>query len=131
MSALAEALIAAQRRALSAMEKNYVAERLDGEQARVIMDEIGLTDDVDQDRLIAALDVIRDYGAPLPTEPANGAAAKGPEPATDAQLNLIARLVGERNVTAPDRPITKQDAHTIIDSLKSGSYDAAKWSVPF
>jgi hypothetical protein len=133
MSALAEALVAAQRRALSAMEKQYAAGRLDADDARALMDGIGVTDAVDQDRLIAALDVIRDYGAQLPAE-TNGATSReaaGTEPATGAQLALVERLVKEKHVTGPDLPITKAQAHEIIDSLKAGSYDPAKWTVPF
>ncbi len=52
MSALAEALVAAQRRALSAMEKQYVAGLIGGEEAEVLMDNMGLTDAVDQGRLL-------------------------------------------------------------------------------
>jgi hypothetical protein len=132
VSALAEALVAAQRRALSGLEKQYVAGKIDPDAARAEMALWGLTDDVDQDRLIACLDAIRIYGATLPAEPtpANGA-PKAPEPASDAQLALIARLVQEKNVAAPDLPVTKQDAHAIIDSLKGGTYDPAKWTVPF
>jgi hypothetical protein len=131
VSALAEALVAAQRRALAAVEKQYAAGKLETDDVRAKLTAIGLADDVDADRLIAALDLIREYGAALPAEPANGGAPKGPEPATDAQLALIARLVSEKNVTGPDHPVTKQEAHAIIDSLKNGSYDPATWRVPF
>ena len=131
MSALADALVAAQRRALAAVEKQYAAGKLEPDDVRAKLTAIGLTDDVDADRLIEALDLIREYGAPLPAEPTNGAAPKGPEPATDAQLALIARLASEKNVAGPDLPVTKQEAHAIIDSLKNGSYDPATWRVPF
>jgi Spy/CpxP family protein refolding chaperone len=132
VSALAEALVAAQRRALAAMEKQYAAGKFDGIVARQLMNEIGLNDDVDQDRLLNALDIIRQYGAPLPAEPSNGAPAeKRPEPATEAQLALIRRLVQEKNAAGPDQPLTKQEAHEVIDTLKAGTYDEAKWSIPF
>ena len=130
MSALAEALVAAQRRALAAMEKAYVAGRLTDEEFGLQLDAMGLADDVDTDRLLVSLAVIRDLGAQPPAEPANGG-EKVPDKASDAQLALIAKLVQEKNVAAPDLPLTKVDAHAIIDSLKSGSYDAAKWTVPF
>lgn len=131
MSALAEALVAAQRRALQALEKQYAAGKLEPEDVRDKLVAVGLTDDVDADRLIAALDLIRDYGAPLPSEPTNGV-EKPPEKATQAQRDLIKRLVVEKQVPAPDyEPLTKQDAHAIIDALKSGTYDPAKYSVPF
>ena len=133
MSALAEALVAAQRRALQAIEKQYVAGKLDRDGAGTCLNLIGLNDEVDQDRLLFALDMIRDYGAQLPSEPAPSGepVAKKSEPATDAQLALIARLAKERAVAGPDLPITKQDAHEIIDTLKAGSYDAARWQIPF
>jgi hypothetical protein len=31
----------------------------------------------------------------------------------------------------PGLPLTKAQAHEIIDTLKAGTYDAGKWSVPF
>jgi hypothetical protein len=130
VSALADALVAAQRRALAAVEKQYAAGKLEADDVRSKLSDIGLTDDVDADRLIAALDMIREYGAALPSEPTNGA-AKQPEKATDAQLALIAKLVSEKNVTGPDLPVTKAQAHEIIDGLKNGSYDPASWRVPF
>jgi hypothetical protein len=137
VSALAETLVAAQRRALAALQKSYVhspltTEELDAEKERVreIMDAIGCTDTVEQGQLLAALDVIRATGAALPAEPTNGT-PKGPEPASDAQLALIANLVERAKVEGPDLPITKANAHEIIDSLKAGTYDAAKWKVPF
>jgi hypothetical protein len=130
MSALADALVAAQRRALAAVEKQYAAGKLEADDVRAKLADIGLTDDVDADRLIAALDMIREYGAALPSEPTNGGAGKPPEKATDAQLALIAKLVSEKNVTGPDLPVTKAQAHEIIDGLKNGSYDPATWRVP-
>ena len=121
--------MAAQRRALAAVEKQYAAGKLEPDDVRGHLAAIGLTDDVDADRLLAALDLIRDYGAALPAEPANG--DKSLDKATEAQLALIAKLVKEKNVAAPDLPITKQDAHAIIDALKQGTYDPSKWAVPF
>lgn len=135
MSALAEALVAAQRRALSAVSKTYVhsplsAAELDGEKERVraIMDAIGCTDTVEQGQLLAALDVIRATGAQLPSEP-EASAVKQPDPASEAQLGLIKRLTNEKGVYAPDGPLTKEQAHEVIDTLKAGTYDAEKWTV--
>jgi hypothetical protein len=116
------------------MEKQYVAGKLDGEQARYLLAEIGLTDDVDGDRLLAALDVIREFGAALPSEPTNGATKREDDKATEAQLTLIKKLLHEKGVSAEDSPaspLTKTQAHEIIDTLKAGTYDAAKWTVPF
>lgn len=132
MSALADALVAAQRRALDAMSKQYAAGKIDGPEAREVMNKIGLSDEVDQDRLLYALDTIAVYGAPLPSEPkpANGEPKK-PEPASDAQLAFVAKLVKDKQAAPPDLPITKAQAHEIIDTLQAGTYDAAKWTIPF
>ena len=136
MSALADALVAAQRRALGQLEKEFVRSVQDDPEERAAgfrdtLAAIGLTDRLEVDSLIACLEVLRVTGGALPAEQTNGAAPKGPEPATDAQLALIARLASEKNVAGPDLPVTKQDAHAIIDSLKNGSYDPATWRVPF
>lgn len=132
MSALADALVAAQRRALAALEKAYVhspltPEEIEAEKERVraIMDAIGCTDTVEQSQLFASLDVIRATGAGLPAEPTNGTAPKGPEPATAAQLTLIQRLVEEKKAQHPDLPLNKAEAHEVIDTLKAGTYDYA------
>lgn len=131
MSALAEALVAAQTRAVAALGKQYVGGAVDAETVRTDLESIGLTDDVDTTRLLAAWDILRSAGQSAPGEQTTNGGERKPEPATDAQLALIARMVAEKNVTGPDLPITKQNAHEIIDSLKNGSYDAAKWKVPF
>jgi len=131
VSALAEALVAAQRRALAAVEKQYAAGKLESGDVREKLTAIGLTDDVDADRLIAALDLIREYGATLPTEPRGNGARPDDNAATDAQLALIADLVQKHKLEPPDMPLTKADASAIITDMKAGSYDAAKWKVPF
>lgn len=131
MTALADALAAAQRRALTAIEKGYVAGALTREQVVEIMEGIGATDGVDRDRLLASLDTIRSLGAQLPSEPTNGVQEKKPEPASQAQLDLIQRLIGEKGAQHPDLPLNKQEAHEIIDTLKAGTYDYAKWHVAF
>lgn len=67
MTALAEALLAAQRQAIGALSKAYVAgafdEREDFLQA---LSSIGATDRVDQEQLHRCLDVLQTYGAPAP-----------------------------------------------------------------
>ena len=131
MSALADALVAAQRRALAAVEKQYAAGKLEADAVREQLDAIGLSDTVDVDRLLAALDLIRDYGATLPGEPAPSNGKPETEKATDAQLTLIARLVKEKQQPPPDGPLTKAEAHEIIDTLKAGTYDAGRWHAPF
>jgi len=131
VSALADALVAAQRRALAAVEKQYAAGKLEREQVREQLDTIGLSDTVDVERLLAALDLIRDYGATLPGEPAATNGKPETEKATDAQLTLIARLVKDKQQPPPDGPLTKAEAHEIIDTLKAGTYDAGRWHAPF
>src|SRR5437763_10087637 len=98
MSALAEALVAAQRRALAALEKAYVAEKIDKEELSRQISLIGLTDTVDGDFLLASLDVLKEWGAPVPAEP------KGSESelATDKQKQLIRDLCGRKNQPEPE-----------------------------
>ena len=131
MSALAEALVAAQRRALAAVEKQYAAGKIDADDVYGQLADMGMTDAVDTSRLIAALDLIREYGATLPTEPRGNGARPDDNAATDAQLALIADLVQKHKLEPPDMPLTKADASAIITDMKAGSYDAAKWKVPF
>jgi len=130
MTALADALVAAQRRAITALEKQYAAGRLERDTAARLLTAIGTTDDVDQERLLNALDVIRAYGAELPSEPATNGEQK-PEPATEAQLKFIAKLADEKGYPMPDGPLTKVSAHEIIGTLKAGTYEPEKWHVPF
>jgi len=136
VSALAEALVAAQRRALAQLEKAYVRDAEDDLSKRTAgfldaLTQIGLTDREDGRMLVTCLEVLRVTGGALPSEPTNGGEPKPPEPASDAQLALIADLVKRKNVPAPDLPLTKVDASAIISSLQAGTYDPAKWSVPF
>ena len=130
MSALADALAAAQSRAVAALGKQYVGGQLSAESVIAHLDGIGLSDPTDTRRWILALDILRATGAALPAEPPSGE-AKPDDKATDAQLALIAKLVAEKKVAAPDLPITKPQAHEIIDTLKAGTYDPGKWTVPF
>jgi hypothetical protein len=128
MSALTEALVAAQAKALAALEKAYVAQKLDPTALVAGMDEIGCTDKVDQSALIAALDVLIVYGQ---TEPAYTEKRQTEKP-TDAQRSYIGRLCAERELEAPDLAgVTRAQASEIIDSLQRGTFDAAKYSVPF
>ena len=127
MSALADALVAAQRRSLSAVEKAYVAGAIERDAAIEQLASCGVTDPVDVPYLLNALDVIREWGAQVPAEPS----APTVEPASDKQVAYIANLCERANVTAPDGPLTKAQAHEIIDSLQRGEYDPGKWTVPF
>lgn len=128
MSALADALAAAQARAVGALAKQYVSGQVDEEALRAALNGIGLNDPADTSQWVAALDIIAATGAALPRE--NGAKPKD-EPATEAQMALVKRLCGEKGQPEPDPPLTKAQAHEVIDTLKAGTYDAGRWSVPF
>ena len=128
VSALTEALVAAQAKALSALEKAYVRGTLDVEAFTARMDEIGCTDTVDQALLLAALDTLKEHGQ---TEPAYTEKRQTEKP-TDAQSSYIAKLADERGFTAPDLAgVTRAQASEIIDSLRNGTYDQSKWEMPF
>jgi hypothetical protein len=127
VSALADALVAAQSRAVAALGKQYVGGQMDADALRAALDSIGMTDPTDTARWVAALDIITATGAVVPHE--NG--ARKDEPATEAQVKLIGSLVESKQVPMPALPLSKAQAHEIIDTLKAGTYDAAKWSVPF
>jgi hypothetical protein len=134
VSALADALVAAQRRALAAVEKQYAAGKLEADDVRAKLTSIGLTDDVDAARLIAALDLIREYGAALPAEPTNGGAPKPQEKASDAQVRLVQKMLAERQqvpLAEQDiRNLTKGRASQLIDAIGAGTYDPNEWDVP-
>ena len=128
MIALAEALAAAQAKALSALQKAYVRDAITVEQFIARMTEIGCTDTVDQSLLLAALDTLKEHGQ---TEPAYTEKRQSEKP-TDAQISYIGKLADERGFTAPDLAgVTRAQASEIIDSLRNGSYDPAKWEIPF
>jgi hypothetical protein len=135
VSALADALVAAQRRALTAMEKGYLSGRLSGDDFGSTLDAIGCSDVVDQERLIAALEVMKHLGASLPSEPVAGAQQAADEPMTDAQRTFIDDLWTRAGAKLSDRPdlagLTKARASDLITQLKTNTYDPADWSIPF
>ena len=136
MTALADALVAGQRRAVAAIEKQYTAGKIEAETVRERLDLIGLTDTVDQDRLVAALDTIMEYGAALPAEPTTPA-ERPPERATQAQRDRIKRDVAKLHgddaaaAVASEPSLTKGQASEIIDSIVKGTFNLEKWYVPF
>lgn len=127
MSPLSDALTAAQQRALNALGKAYVGGQVEQVQYVESLKACGITDPVDIAYLLASLDVLREWGAPVPES--NGKPAD--EPASDKQKALIADLCRRRNQPVPAAVGSKADASQIIDSLQDGSYDPEKWSVPF
>ena len=62
MSALTEALVAAQARAISAVSKVYLASHIDRDEANAELQTVGATDDVDRSALLDALDTIKRCG---------------------------------------------------------------------
>ena len=131
MTALADALTAAQSRAVAALGKQYRAGLVEQEAAVAWLESFGLDDRVDMTRWFSCLDALRQFGGDAPGT-TNGTTERPPEPMTPAQRSLIERLVSEKNVPAPDlEQRTKQEAHEIIDTLKAGTYDPVKWSIPF
>ena len=121
MTALAEALLAAQRQASGALTKAYSAGLLDAEAFADRMAAMGCTDVIEQAQLLHALDVLREYGV-VPA--ANGTAPQRSstldEPASQPQLDLIARLADERGQVAPQGPFTKAQASQVITALQRG-----------
>lgn len=130
MTPLSDALTAAQRRALTALEKAYVAGAIEGEKLREGLHACGISDDVDISYLTHALDLLREWGAPVPAEP-NG--KPDANLASDKQKGLIRNLCARKNVAEPEDfdYLTKEQASEAIDALDKGTYDPGKWKLPF
>ena len=131
MSALAEALVAAQRRALASLEKAFVADRIDSEALHLQLHAMGITDDIDISYLATSLAVIREWGSSAPAE-TNGAS----EPkATQAQVkyaqSLLQRLGAPALAEQDLRAMTPERISKLIGALKDGSYQPGDWDVPF
>ena len=129
MSALSDALAAAQAKALAALEKAYVRGALDYEQFIARMDDIGCADDIDQALLVFALDVLKEYGQ---TEPAYTEKRQTEKP-TQAQIDYVGRLATEKGLAVPDLTgATRAQASEVISELLNGTFDPAKWpDIPF
>lgn len=69
MSVLADALAAAQTRAVAAIGKALVAGRIDQEQADLELVQAGCSDETDRAALLAALALVAKHGAQPPAEP--------------------------------------------------------------
>ena len=132
MSALTEALVAAQARAINAVSKAYLAGVLDAEAADSQLKYAGATDDVDRTALLNALEMIRTYGAAAPAEATQNGG--GRQAASDKQKDYLRRLVTEGNDQAPTEWIgylSKDEASKAIEQIKAGSFDINDWQVPF
>jgi hypothetical protein len=134
MTPLSDALTAAQRSALAALEKAYVAEQIDDVDMIAKLQGVGISDPVDTAFLLASLDVLREWGvaAPNMTERITDAAAKQ---ATEGQVSYIIDLLkkgGHGPLAEGDlRGMSFERASTLIDELKKGTYDESRWDVPF
>ena len=131
MTALSDALEQAQTRAVAVLAKQLMGGTRDVDHVKASLESIGLTDEVDAQRWLLALAIIRDGGGEAPAEP-NG--KPKPEPASDKQTAFIAKLLAEKGVVPddfPDSPLTKDQAHEIIDTLQAGTYEPSKWKLPF
>ncbi len=129
MSALSEALTAAQRRAIAAGEKAYVAGAIDHEGLMTLLDEMGCTDKIEQGYLWAALETLKQLGASAPAE--NGAPPPD-KPISDKQRQFIARLADERGYPTPELAgLTSVQASEMIGQLQAGTFDPAAWDMPF
>ena len=119
MTALNEALLSAQRAAIAAMQRAYLAGAMDVDEVSENLDSIDLLDVLQRRALLNAWAICKSLGAT--SEPAFSPAPR-PEvvdEATQAQRDLIARLSDERGQVA-DMPVgmTKAQASKMIEDLK-------------
>jgi hypothetical protein len=121
MSALADALAAAQTRVVAALAKAYVRGSIEREQVVATLDGVGLGDKIDQEQLLAAWDAIREHGAQTPAEAKPRGEDNG---ATEAQWKLIRDLADRAGKTAPEGALTKVQASQI-------RYNPDDWGVAF
>lgn len=126
MSALSEALVAAQHRALASLEKAYMVGTLDDPAAAVgeltfaeHVAQLGLNDPVDVGHLQTCLDTIRTYGGSVPTETNGAKSDPATEPMSDKQRGFIEQLCREKQAELPDDfdTLTKAQASETINQL--------------
>jgi hypothetical protein len=140
MTALSDALRAAQAQAIAALSKQYLADSGDLEseaiwlsqsELRQKLDLIGCTDTVEQGYLLTALEYMRRLGAQAPA--ANGSAKPDTshEPASPDQMRYAADLADKAGTVLPNYTLTKANASKVIDQLKAGTYNPDEWTVPF
>ncbi len=131
MSALSDALRAAQAQTIAATQRAYLAGHVDDEQVRDTLDVIGCTDEVERRHLLGAWEALRGFGVQgqAASTPNGSQADREPEKASERQLSYIAKLADERGTTAPTTPLTKEQASDVIAALKAGTYEAD--TVPF
>jgi hypothetical protein len=130
VTALSDALTATQARAVAALAKQYVGGVFNAEQVCAELESMGIRDAVDAGYWLNALGIIREAGGEAPAEQ-KPREAKPSEPASDKQWSFLRKLADEKGTTAPEGPLTKEQASTIIEQLQAGTYNADEWTVPF
>jgi hypothetical protein len=118
VTALSDALAAAQARAVQSLGKQYIGDAVSVDSVSASLDAIGLTDTVDKARWLAALDIIKATGGEAPAEQES----RQPDIATDKQWSFIRKLADEKGTVAPVGPLTKEQAHGVIEQLQAGTY---------
>jgi hypothetical protein len=129
---LSDALTAAQRSALAALEKAYVAGAIQAERFTDELESCGISDPVDVAFLLCSLRVLREWGVAAPTMSERVAETKN-DRATKGQLDFISDLCKRLVVDPPEamESLTKEQASAIIERLKAGTYKAEEYRVPF
>jgi hypothetical protein len=133
VTALSDALAAAQARAIAALGKQYVTEEApDHALYKGHLVAIGCADHVEGEQLLASWNLLRQAGMQAPAESAPKPSS-AEEKASQKQRDYIADLCKQRNLEPPDKdwPLTKETASDLIDDIKSGAYDPAKYQVQF
>ncbi len=132
MTPLSDALTAAQRRALGALEKAYVAGHIEPEQLTEGMVACGVSDHVEIAFLVASLDVLKEWGVAAPNMTERVAET---ELASQRQRDYILQLCAEKKKQPPEdlSMLTKAEASGIIGQLTSApdQYNPAASRVPF
>jgi hypothetical protein len=138
MTALTDALAAAQAKAIAALGKRYVADVTASDDVTdypALLAGIGCADEVEQAQLLAAWQILRETGTAAPTETRPGATGAPEEPrkTSKAQLDLIAKLVREKGLEPPDEPqnLLLEQASQMISAMRQGTYKADDYKVPF
>jgi len=130
MTPLSDALTTAQRRALAALEKAYVAGQVDAEAFTACLEACGISDPIDVAFLLSALDVLREWGVQAPTM----AERVTDEKMSDKQRDYILQLASEKGYkVSPDdlTALSKQGASQLIERLRSGKDIPEGTFVPF
>ena len=132
MTPLSEALTAAQRASLKTLEAAYVAGHIEADDMTMHLLDCGITDRVDLVFLIAALDVLREWGVAAPTMTERVTEATKDDPSSQKQRDHIRSLADEKGIELGVSLeelvlMTKAQASEAITELQNGSYDPAKY----